>query len=106
VPWTGDQRVLVEKVECMTLDRWAQINGVHPDVLWVDVQSQELPFFVGGRQTLKKVKAIYTEAGLVPYYEGHTMSKDIIKELESQGFYLLRDEKDWEKETNLTFVRK
>ncbi len=106
VPWTHDQRVIEEEIQNTTLDFWSMIHEVTPDVIWIDVQSQELRAFIGGRETLKNVKAIYTEAGLVPYYENHTMRDDIVKELvEVQGFTLIRDEKDWEKETNLTFVR-
>lgn len=105
VPWTNDQTVIVEKVKVDTLDNWCAENNVKPDVLWVDVQSQEGPLFLGAKEALKSVKLIYTEAGLVPYYENHSLRDDIVKILENEGFKLIRDDKDWEKETNLTFLK-
>jgi FkbM family methyltransferase len=106
VPWTADQRTIIEQVQVISLDEWCAANAVEPDVLWIDVQGQELAVFQGGRKSLGSVRAIYTEAGLVPYYEKHSLRNEIVGELTNfQGFTLIRDEKDWEKETNLTFIK-
>jgi FkbM family methyltransferase len=66
------------KVEATTLDKWCVDNTVNKvDLIWMDVQGAELKVLQGSISTLKNVKAICTEAGLVPYYEEHSLKKDI-----------------------------
>ena len=54
--------------------------------MWIDVQGSELQVFQGADEILKNTKVILTEVGLKPYYEGHTMKKDIDAYLISKGF--------------------
>ena len=108
VPWAADQSVTQVKVPVTTLDSWRNNRPIDPCVIWMDVQGNELNVFKGGVETLKSVKAIYCEAGIIPYYDGHTLKDDIIKFLEEQGFKLLAEEFEGQAryEINLTLVRK
>lgn len=77
--WHNDVWVQKEiKVKADTLDSWCKQMGVCPDVLWVDVQGAEYFLYRGGKETVKNcVRAILTEVGVVPYYEGHTTKTEI-----------------------------
>ncbi len=58
-------------VNCMTLDTFVKSQNLNtPDFIWMDVQGAEYNVFKGGTETLKNVKVIYTEYGLVELYEG------------------------------------
>jgi FkbM family methyltransferase len=65
------------QVETDTLSNWCFNNAVIPDLIWMDVQGAELNVLRGAGTTLRDVKAICTEAGLVPYYENHSLKQDI-----------------------------
>lgn len=106
IPWASDQSVSVKKVKVETLDSFCNKNNVYPDVIWMDVQGNELNTLKGGANALSSVKAIYTEAGVKPYYDGHTLKPDIVKFLSELGFRLIDEKLDWEMEANLIFVRK
>ena len=75
------------KVEATTLDKWCLDNKVNKvDLIWMDVQGAELKVLQGSLNTLRNVKAICTEAGLVPYYEEHSLKPDIDKLLFENNF--------------------
>jgi FkbM family methyltransferase len=79
-------------VKCNTLDNWCTDNSKDKiDIIWIDTQGTELNVFKGGEKTLEKVKVIFTEVGLKPYYEGHTMKKEIDDFLLSKGFIEIKD---------------
>jgi hypothetical protein len=74
-------------VDCLTLDKWCEINNKNKiDLIWMDTQGTELNVLKGAEETLKSVRVILTEVGLKPYYEGHTMKKDIDDFLFERGF--------------------
>ena len=74
-------------VKCSTLDEWCKLNKKDKiDLIWIDTQGTELNVFNGAQSTLKNVKVILTEVGLKPYYEGHTLKKEIDEFLTSLGF--------------------
>lgn len=77
--WCNDNWIQKQiKVKSRTLDSWCKENGVVPDLLWVDVQGAEYKMYSGAQNTIKNyVKAILTEVGIVPYYEGHTLKPEI-----------------------------
>lgn len=106
VPWASDQSVSISSVKVETLDEFCSKHTVRPDLIWMDVQGNELNTLQGGAETLKTVKAIYTEAGLSAYYDGHTMKPDIVKFLDCAGFDLVEEKIDWEKEVNLIFIKR
>jgi FkbM family methyltransferase len=85
----GDDKLLQKElaVRAETLDGWCKKNKITAvDILWIDVQGAELLVFKGGKDILKRTRIIMTEVGLKPYYEGHTMKKDIDKLLTGLGF--------------------
>jgi len=76
-------------VTCMTLDSFLESHDLDmPDFIWMDVQGAEFNVFKGGTKTLKNVKAIYTEYGLVEYYEGQKNLWFIADFLKQFGFRL------------------
>lgn len=105
VPWAHDQRVLEEKVKVTTLDKFCDENGVIPDVAWVDVQGAEYDLIRGGLKAFSKMRAIYMEVAESPYYAGGKHRDETVALLETLGFRILRDERDWERESNLTLIR-
>jgi FkbM family methyltransferase len=79
-------------VESNTLDNWCNMNGVRKvDLIWMDVQGAELSVLSQGKETLRDVKALCTEAGLIPYYENHTLKEDMDKFLQDNNFTELQE---------------
>jgi FkbM family methyltransferase len=74
-----------------TLDNWAKKNQSSPDLIWMDVQGAELNVLQGSIETLKNVKAICTEAGLIGYYENHSLKKDIDSFMEKNNFIEIKE---------------
>ena len=79
------------EVETDTLDNWCSKNNCYPDLIWMDVQGAELNVLKGSTSILKNVKAICTEAGLIPYYENHSLKDDIDKLMEKNNFIELKE---------------
>ncbi len=93
-------------VDVMTGKEFCErMNVSTPDVIWMDVQGNELNVLKGFGEKLNDVKAIYTEAGTNPYYEGHTMRDDIVKYCESFGFELVHEWKHDNYEGDLMFIK-
>jgi FkbM family methyltransferase len=79
-------------VKSMTLDDWCLENNINTiDIVWIDVQGAELDVFKGGSKILQNTKIIFTEVGLKPYYEGHSLQSDIDSFLTSIGFVEIKD---------------
>jgi FkbM family methyltransferase len=79
-------------VQSDTLDNWSNLNRVNfVDLIWMDVQGAELNVLKGSIETLKDVKAICTEAGLIPYYENHCLKNDLDDFLKNNNFYELEE---------------
>lgn len=75
------------RVKANTLDCWCEENNISQvDIMWVDVQGSELLVFKGAEKILSNTRIIMTEVGLKPYYEGHTLKKDIDEFLFGLGF--------------------
>jgi FkbM family methyltransferase len=85
-PWEHNAQVEID-VQGYRLDDWcteAKVDTV--DAIWMDVQGAELHVLKGAANTLSNVQCIMTEAGLVPYYEGHTLKTEIDEYLTTLGF--------------------
>lgn len=107
VPWTSNQHVSMATVNVTTLDQWTEKNRIKSiDILWMDVQGNELNVLQGSTSILKKTKIISTEGGLKPYYKEHTLRNDIVDFLTKHGFLLVYENKEWEYESNFIFVNK
>lgn len=77
--FAGDHWVQKEiEVECIRMDRWMEQNRVEKiDVLWMDVQGAEGLVLKGFGDKIKDIKIIFTEAGVVPYYESHWLKEEL-----------------------------
>jgi FkbM family methyltransferase len=77
------------QVTAMTLDSFTKqhsIDGI--DLLKIDVQGAESRVLVGGKETLKRTKAVVMEIGFFDYYEQQTAFMDVEKVLLPLGFSL------------------
>lgn len=108
-----DHNVVFNKiisVPTITLDDWAQQNGVtRIDLLWLDMQGYELNVLKASPNILKTVKVIYTEVEFVEAYAGQYLYQDVRKFLEAQGFLLVARDFDEPSQYwfgNAIFVRK
>lgn len=91
------------------LDEWcveAKVDKV--DAIWMDVQGAELHVLKGAEKTLENVQCIMTEAGIIPYYEGHTLKADIDAYLGTLGFIEVEQARETphEAEVNAIYVNK
>jgi FkbM family methyltransferase len=78
-------------VDCTTVDKFCDDNGIDKvDLIWMDLQGNELNALKGASKRLGNVTGICSEIGLVPYYENHTLYPQIKEYLESFG--LTREE--------------
>lgn len=85
-PWEHNAQMGVD-VRGYSMDDWCSEAGVPSvDAIWMDVQGGELHVLKGGINTLRNVQVIMTEAGVKPYYHGHTLKPDIDRFLDGLGF--------------------
>ena len=117
VPWTLEKKVRKIQVDVVTINKFAKQNNIQNiDLVWMDVQGNELRVLKGMTDYLSKVKMIQTEAGVKEYYENHTLFYEIKDFLSNYGFEIIyntleggRDFSDgvtWEFETDVIFVNK
>jgi hypothetical protein len=86
-PWEHNIQHAIN-VKGYRLEDWCNENNVlNVDGIWMDAQGAELDILKGAGTILNGIQFIMTEAGLKPYYNGHTMKADIDKYLASYGFY-------------------
>jgi 2-O-methyltransferase len=77
-PWCrfGDEI----EVSVTRLDSWAQQHGVDAvDFIWADVQGAEADMILGGRETLKRTRFLYTEYSNRELYEGQADLRQLLK---------------------------
>jgi len=69
------------------LDSFLQQIGIDKvDVIWMDVQGNELQALQGLGDYIKDVKVMHTEAAITPYYKGHQPKEVLEKWIQEQGF--------------------
>lgn len=100
------------KVATKRIDTWAKEQKIDKiDLVWMDVQSSELPCLKGFGSLLDGIQAIATEAvtGTLYYgnrrYEPSTYAQ-VKKFLESKGFEQISYVQAWEYEADLVFINK
>jgi hypothetical protein len=94
-------------VTCVTLDDWVEINNIEKvDLLWLDMQGNELNVLKTGLKVLEKVQAIYTEVNLKEAYEGAPLYTELREWLEVHNFKVEVEEIPWEDGGNVLFLRK
>jgi FkbM family methyltransferase len=98
------------KVKTDTLDNWSNLHNIHHiDIIWIDVQGAELQVFQGGENILNNTKIIFSEVGLKPYYEGHSLKKDIDNFLLTRNFVEIKESFElngFDYEANTIYVNK
>lgn len=79
-------------VDVTTIEKFSIENNIENiDILWMDIQGNELNALKGMGDLLYNTKAICSEVGLVPYYENHTLYKEICEYLKTFGFVELTE---------------
>ena len=117
VKWTMEKEIREISVHVDTANNFCKKNNIEKiDVVWMDVQGNELRVLKGMTNFLADIKMIQTEAGVREYYENHTLFSDIEEFLKPYGFEVVynileggREFKDgitWEFETDVIFVNK
>ena len=80
VKWTMEKKIVETLVDVTTIDDFIKENNIDKvDVVWMDIQGNELRALKGMKECLDKIKIIQTEAGVREYYENHTLFHDIEK---------------------------
>lgn len=105
-PWEHNAQREVS-VPGYTMDDWCVESKVERvDAIWMDVQGAELNVLKGAVNTLANIQVIMTEAGVKPYYHGHTLKPEIDAFLAQQGFVELESarEQAHEYEVNAIYV--
>ncbi len=75
------------QVPCTTIDAWVKNNNIdHVDFMWLDLEGNELKTLQGAHETLKTVKAIYTEVNLWAVHKGTSLYSQVRELLEEEGF--------------------
>lgn len=83
------QTVRTEKIRVIRLDDWAQRESIGPvGLLKLDLQGFELRALQGATGVLPDIQAIYSEAQIVPEYEGAATFGQIDGFLREHGFGL------------------
>lgn len=74
-------------VDGWRIDDWCTANNVDRiDGIWMDAQGAELDILQGMGDMLEHTQFIMTEAGIKPYYHGHTLKVDMDAYMASKGF--------------------
>lgn len=107
-PWEHNAQTKTQ-VSGYSLDDWCRETNVQKvDAIWMDVQGGELHVLKGAAGMLPNIQVIMTEAGIKPYYHGHTLKPDIDAYLASLGFFELESARQQahEYEVNAIYVNR
>ena len=75
------------EVDVITIEKFCQVKDIPKiDILWMDLQGNELNALEGMGDLLSPTKIICSEVGLKPYYENHTLYDEIVGYLKKYGF--------------------
>jgi FkbM family methyltransferase len=108
VPHSWDNTIIkIEDIEVTNLSNYCKKNKQYPEMIWMDVQGNELNVLLGmDQEVINNLQYICTEVGVVGYYEGHTLENDIKNLLNSFGFHLIFEKFEWEKEKFCIFKKR
>ncbi len=77
-------------VATITIDDWAAQHDInHIDMLWLDMQGNELAALKAAPRMLATVHVIYTEVEFIEAYEGQPLYPHVKAWLEGQGFTMI-----------------
>jgi FkbM family methyltransferase len=84
--YAGNQYSTID-VDVTTVENFCKENNIPKiDILWMDLQGNELNALKGMGDLLYTTKMICSEVGLKPYYENHTLYDEIYNYLKIFGF--------------------
>jgi FkbM family methyltransferase len=88
--WLGHKPCTYYKISGIRMRRLdsvlKELNISKVDVVWMDIQGNELRALKGMGDFLKDVKMMQVEAAVIPYYKGHAPKDELEKWLHEQGF--------------------
>ncbi|MGQ0522465.1 MAG: FkbM family methyltransferase [Betaproteobacteria bacterium] len=94
------------EVRVNTLDEWAGGTAVAQiDLLWLDMQGQELAMLKAAPRTICFVRAIYSEVSLCELYEDAPLYPEIRAWLEDRDFRVEREDLHWKEGGSVLFLR-
>jgi FkbM family methyltransferase len=94
------------EVPTTTVDEWRQMYSVSRiDLLWLDLQGAELDVLAAAPETLRTVRAIYTEVNFREMYEGAALYPHMVSWLGARGFRVYAEDRRWSDAGNALFVR-
>lgn len=95
------------QVGASKLDTWRRDEGIGPiDLIWMDAQGSEGLILEGARESIGDVKAVITEAGMIPYYKGQTLLPEINEFMIKNGFCLIEVWPEMNLECTVVYVNK
>lgn len=95
------------EVDTVRLDDWAKLKNIDSvDMLWMDVQGNELNTFFGLGNLLNTVKSIYVEVSTIPYYENGVHKSEVIDYLSKFNLEPVSETYHDQYEGDILFLRK
>ncbi|MBA2706137.1 MAG: FkbM family methyltransferase [Blastocatellia bacterium] len=99
-------------VMCTRIDTWAEQNKIEKiDLVWMDVQSAEIPALKGFGTMLDDIQAIATEAATGTLYFGNRQYEpshyqEVNKFMTDKGFVEVSYDQPWPLEADLVYINK
>jgi FkbM family methyltransferase len=88
-PWLKFESQI--QVPIVRLDDWGRDKNFGVvDLVWADVQGAESDVILGGASVIKNCRFLYTEYGVIEWYEGQVSLDQICEALFEVGFVLYR----------------
>jgi FkbM family methyltransferase len=81
-PWNKISGIKAKRLDTIL----AELGITQVDVIWIDVQGNELRALKGMGELINNVKMIHAEAALRPYYKGHQVKEELEQWLNQVGF--------------------
>lgn len=102
---TDTKREFTEvSVKCHTLDSLYNIKD-KKFVLWIDVEGKGYEVLQGANKLLDSTHAVFIEVEQKQFWKDQKLDIDIIKYLESRGFYIYKQDQEFKKQYNILFLR-
>lgn len=84
----GTEESATVEVPVQTLDQLISSELNRPSLLKIDAQGGEAEVIRSGRETLRRIDAVYAECSFIEFYDGQALAGEIVNELADRGFRL------------------
>lgn len=78
----------LEEARMTTIDRLAQVHGIAPDYIKLDLQGAELEALRGATETLKTCSFVQLELSLLPFQQGQPVFSEVVNFMHERGYAL------------------